>query len=232
MTAYDLVVVGAGIAGSEAAFALARRGYRVALCSQSLDTVYWLFTAAQPPFPPGTLLAQEAEPGLGGWTLHSRIKYRLEAQPNLHLLQASITGLLIQGRQVAGVTTWEGPQLAVRAVVLAVGSFLDPRLYLGQVTEAAGRLSEAAYPDLYEQLVELGFNFAPGEGEVASQPGSPGYTVTYQVFAPGEWQAEHCNLTRLKGLYATGLCVLGRGDYALMAREGQRLGQNLAVELG
>lgn len=232
MTAYDLVVVGAGIAGSEAAFALARRGYRVALCSQSLDTVYWLFTTAQPPFPPDSLLAQEAESGMGGWMLHSRIKYRLEAQPNLHLLQASITGLLLQGHQVAGVTTWEGPQLVARAVVLAVGSFLDPQLHLGQVTEAAGRLSEAAYPDLYQQLLRLGFTFTPGRGEVVSQPGSPGYTVTYQVFAPAEWQAEQGTLGRLKGLYATGLCVLGGGDYALMARQGQRLGQNLAVELG
>lgn len=232
MHTHDLVVVGAGVAGSEAAYALAQRGYRVALCTQSLDTVYWLFTAAQPPFPPGSLLEQEGQPGMGGWTLHARIKYRLEAQPNLQLLQGSVTGLLLHQGRVSGVTTWEGPRLAAPTVVLALGSFLDSQLQLGQVTEAAGRLSEAAYPDLYQHLLGLGFAFTPSQGEVAAQPGNPGYEVRYQVFAGQEWQSQSGALNRLAGLYAVGLCVLGQGDYALMASEGQRLGQNLLVEPG
>lgn len=224
---YDVLIVGAGFAGSEAAYALAQQGVRVGLVTTSLDSVFLPFTPIQAPFPQGSLLAEVGQEGLKGWELHSRAKYRLENRPNLHLLQLSATRLLLDGRTVVGVESWEGPHKTAPKVVLAVGSFLLPRLYIGSVAEEAGRLSEVAYPDLYQHLQQLGFAFTTQEAQVAEQSGTPGYRVTYQVFAEEEWDSATFRLHRLEGLYAVGLCVLGQGTYAQMAEEGMRLAESL-----
>ncbi len=224
---YDVLIVGAGFTGSEAAYALAKKGLRVGLVTTSLDTVFLPFTPVYPPFPPGSLLAEVGQDGLKGWALHSRAKYRLEHQPQIHLLQLSVTRLLLEGQRVVGIESWEGPRKTAPHVVLAVGSFLLPRLYIGQVAEEAGRLSEVAYPELYQHLQQLGFTFTTLQAEVGEQDGTPGYRVEYQVFAEGEWDAASFRLRRLEGLYGLGLCVLGQGTYAQMAREGLRLAEAL-----
>ncbi|MER3484170.1 MAG: tRNA uridine 5-carboxymethylaminomethyl modification protein GidA [Meiothermus sp.] len=220
---YDVLVVGAGFAGSEAAYALANRGLKVGLITQSLDSVLLPFTPIARPFPEGSLLAEVGEEGLKGWELHSQAKYKLEAQSNIHLYQSSATRLIVEESRVLGVETWEGPAKRAPKTVLALGSFLDPKLYIGNVAEEAGRLSEVAYPDLYQHLLELGFAFEAREAETPEQSGTPSYRVEYQVFAPNEWKHETFRLHRLEGLYGLGLCVLGEGTYARMAEEGMRL---------
>jgi tRNA U34 5-carboxymethylaminomethyl modifying enzyme MnmG/GidA len=227
---YDVLIVGAGFAGSEAAYALAQKGVRVGLITTSLDSVYLPFTPIQAPFPQGSLLAEVGEEGLKGWALHSRAKYKLENHPHIHLLQLSVTRLLLEESAVVGIQSWEGPSKTAGKVVLAVGSFLSPRLYIGSIAEEAGRLSEVAYPDLYEHLEQLGFTFSTQEASVLEQSGTPGYRVAYRVFAEGEWDAATFRLNRLEGLYAVGLCVLGQGTYAQMAEEGMRLAESLGLE--
>jgi len=132
---------------------------------------------------------------------------------------------------VVGVRTWEGPPARGEKVVLAVGSFLGARLFLGGVVEEAGRLSEASYPDLLEDLSRLGFRFVEREGEVPETPSTPGYRVRYLAFHPEEWEEKTFRLKRLEGLYAVGLCVR-EGDYARMSEEGKRLAEHLLHELG
>ncbi|GAA5338458.1 FAD-dependent oxidoreductase [Thermus antranikianii] len=232
MQDYQVLIVGAGFAGSEAAYRLAQRGVRVGLLTQSLDSVMMPFLPPMPPFPEGSLLAQAyhpADPRL--WAFHARAKYLLENQPNLHLFQATATELLLEGKRVVGVGTWEGPPARAFHVVLAVGSFLGARLRMGEVEEEAGRLSEASYPDLFLHLQALGFRFLKREREVPQTPGTPGYTVSYHAFHPEEWEETTFRLTRLEGLYAVGLCVR-EGEYALMSQEGLRLAEHLLHELG
>jgi len=221
------LIVGAGFAGSEAAYALAKKGIGVGLLTQSLDTVFLPFTPIARPFPKDSLLAEVGEDGLKGWELHARAKYRLEAQPNLNLFQSSATRLILEGKRVVGAQTWEGPTTHAAKVVLAVGSFLNPKLHIGNVAEDAGRLSEVAYPDLYEHLLGLGVQFIEREAEVPEQSGTPGYRVEYRVFALSEWEGESFRLKKLEGLYGLGLCVLGRGSYAQMSEEGLRLARAL-----
>lgn len=224
---YDVLIVGSGMAGSEAAYALAQKGVRVGLVTTSLDSVFLPFTPIRSPFPQGSLLAEIGEDGLRGWALHSRAKYKLENHPQIHLLQLSVTRLLLEGRSVMGLESWEGPRKTAPAVVLAVGSFLAPMLHIGSVAEEAGRLSEMAYPDLYQHLRQLGFAFTTQEAQVVEQSGTPAYRVVYQVFAEAEWDPATFRLSRLEGLYAVGLCVLGQGTYAQMAEEGMRLAESL-----
>jgi tRNA U34 5-carboxymethylaminomethyl modifying enzyme MnmG/GidA len=215
---YDLLIVGAGFAGCELAYAVAQKGTRVGLLTTSLDSVFLPFGPVKGPFPEGSLLGQVGEGS--GWELHSRAKYKLESLANLHLVQHSVTKLVVESDAVRGVHTWEGPSKSAANTVLAVGSFLDAKLYIGDTAEEAGRLSEAAYPDLYQSLLELGLTFSNAEAAVAPQSGSLGYRVEHKVI--NEWEPATFRLP-LKNLYALGLCVLGGGSYNQMAEEALKM---------
>lgn len=229
---YPVLIVGAGFAGAEAAYRLAQRGVRVGLMTQSLDAVMMPFLPPTPPFPAGSLLEQAYDPrDPRVWAFHARAKAILEGLGPLHLFQATATGLLVEGGRVLGVRTWEGPKVEASRVVLAVGSFLGGRLFLGEVEEEAGRLAEASYPDLLEDLLALGFRLVEREGEVPPTPTTPGYRVRYRAFHPEEWDPGTYRLKRLEGLYAVGLCA-EEGDYARMSRMGQGLAEHLLHELG
>ena len=228
---YDLIVVGAGLAGSEAALRVARAGFSVLLVTTSLDTVYNLTGAAAELTPPeGTLLAElcgSETQRLETFDLHRRAKGTLEREPNLHLLQSSVTGLNVQSGRVTGVSTWEGVDRAAPRVALCVGSFLRARLTLGTLLETAGRLSEMAYDDLYDNLVTLEFTFDEVTLNAPESRGAPAYSVTCKRFASAEWNAETFTLGRLGGLYAAGVCVAGYLPYEAAVLRGQRLGDVL-----
>lgn len=232
---YDVMVVGAGVAGSEAAWAAARAGRDVLLVTTSLDTVYNLVGDGASLAPPeGTLMAELAPPLEGGdgrvgtWALHRAAKYELEHQPGLHLLQSSVSGLLVESGAVAGARTWEGVDRRARRVALCVGSFLRARLRVGQLEETAGRLSEMAYDDLHDDLAGRGFAFEERRLEAGAAGGSLPYTVDCRVLAAAE--RDGFRLPRLAGLYAAGVCAGGGESYEAAAREGRRLGEELAAQ--
>ncbi len=227
---YDIIIVGAGFSGSETAYVLAKAGWRVGLITQSLDSVFLPFGQVSPPFPQGSLLAVVGSEGLKGWELHSKAKYHLESLPNLHLLQLSVSSLVVEDGSAIGVSSWEGLTKTAAKIVLAVGSFVAPVLTIGTVEENAGRLSEVAYIDLFENLKSLGFGFERLEREVLVQADTLGYSVEFSHFAKDEWTEANFELGRLKNLYGLGLCVKPLGDYAEMSSEGQRFAEYLLVE--
>ena len=225
---YEVLVVGAGFAGAEAAYRLAREGVRVGLMTQSLDSLFLPITEVTDPPRPGTLFAEVYEEGLPPFILHARAKWRLEAlAPRLHLFQATATALEVADGRVVGVRSWEGPTYRAERVVLAVGSFLGARLRVGRLEEAAGRLGEAAYDDLYRDLERLGFAFSPVEQKAPPYRGAPGYEVRFYRFADGEWDPGSFRLPRLGGLYAAGACVSGGRSYAEESASGLELAERL-----
>lgn len=233
---YDLLVVGAGVAGSEAAWAAAQHGRRVLLVTTSLDTVYNLVGDGADLAPPaGSLMVQaaaavERQDGLvGSWALHRQVKYALEREPSLHLLQSSVAGLLVEQGRVVGVSTWEGVDRFATSVALCVGSFLDAKLTIGSSVESAGRLSEMAYDDLYLDLVAKGFGFAPLRLRAPAASGSLAYEVQCRTLAVAEWDQASFRLPRLAGLYAAGLCAAGQLTYEQAAVQGQSLGRLLSA---
>lgn len=231
MAAYQVLIVGAGFSGAETAFWLAQKGVRVGLLTQSLDAVMMPFLPPKPPFPreafwkglttPRTSGSGPSTPGPS--TSWKGLGPSTSSRPRPRGFSWRETGWWGSGPGRA-----PGPG---EKVVLAVGSFLGARLFLGGVVEEAGRLSEASYPDLLEDLSRLGFRFVEREGEVPETPSTPGYRVRYLAFHPEEWEEKTFRLKRLEGLYAVGLCVR-EGDYARMSEEGKRLAEHLLHELG
>ena len=222
--------------GSEAALACSRAGLSTLLVTTSLDTVYNLVGAGAALTPPdGTLLAElyGAEPvEVSTFELHRRAKTVLERDPNLYLLQSSVSGLLTEGGRVVGVMTWEGVVRRAPLSALCVGSFLRARLTIGTLTETAGRLSEMAYDDLYDDLSARGYTFNDLTLSAPESRGAPPYTVLCKRFEPAEWDADTFRLGRLEGLYAAGVCTSGELSYEGAALEGQRLARQLIAAHG
>jgi tRNA uridine 5-carboxymethylaminomethyl modification enzyme len=227
---YDVIVVGAGVAGSEAAYHAAGAGLDTLLVTTSLDTVYNLAGPGAELRPPaGTLMAelqQRTAPAgafVPSWDLHRAAKRRLEQVPELHLLQSNVDALAVHDGRLAGVLTWEGVPRLSPTVALCVGSFLHARLVLGRSLEVSGRLGEMAYDELYLDLLGRGFRFRDLDLATPADEGRPGYTVACKVFAPEEGGGGS-RLGRVPGLYAAGLCLAGDRSYETTARQGRDLG--------
>ncbi|MFC4452648.1 FAD-dependent oxidoreductase [Deinococcus sonorensis] len=227
---YDLAVVGAGLAGCEVAWRLARAGQDVLLVSQALDHLGNLYQPdlAGVSFPAGSLfaqVAQEIQPHTDGWVFHRALKQRLEATSGIHLLQSCVTAISEETGRVQ-LSTWEGPTLQAGRAVLAVGAFLKARLLLGTTMEDAGRLSEVAYDFLADDLQAQGLWLMPAEASAAARPGTPGYEVRYLSLGAGE--LDGFAVRRFDHVYALGQMVGGVHSYASVLQDAARL----AAELG
>jgi tRNA U34 5-carboxymethylaminomethyl modifying enzyme MnmG/GidA len=226
-----VVVVGAGAAGCELAWALAERRVDTTLLTTTLDTVYalpadrWL---AEPAV--DTLWARvDAEARLpsgerSAGALRRAVKRELERAPALRLVQSNVTQLVEgAGGRVEAVATWEGPQVPASLVVLAVGSFLGARLQMGEAVESAGRLSEMAYDDLHQDLSAAGVPFVQRELTLAGDSATPGYRVVFDAFAPDGLEVFEPGVARLRrwpNVYAVGL-VAGANGLAAAAASGR-----------
>ncbi|ADV68487.1 FAD-dependent oxidoreductase [Deinococcus maricopensis] len=234
---YDVAVVGAGLAGTELTWRLARAGADVLLVSQALDHLGNLYqpTVDAALFPPESVFAQVARrlapdadgAPLDGWHFHRVLKAELEATSGIHLLQSCVRGVTCTD---AGFTlaTWEGPSLHARTLVLAAGSFLRARLRLGAFEEEAGRLSEVAYDFLADDLTAQGVPLAEREDAAHSASGAPAYTVRYSTFTAGD--LDGFAFTRWPGAFAVGRCTPGEHTYASVLTDAARLADHLTKE--
>jgi tRNA U34 5-carboxymethylaminomethyl modifying enzyme MnmG/GidA len=237
-----VVVVGAGVSGCECTWGLARAGVACDLITTSLDTIAnlpgdgWRFEP-----PPGGLLAfvsEEARDAAGRWrsrALHRAVKRELERSPEVHVLQSTVTGLLIEGQgeraRVRGVRTWEGVDRHGELVALTVGSFLHARLRVGVHEEPAGRLSETSYEELYQDLSARGLRFRDAELTLAGDEVTPSYTVRFRVFDP-EVLAPDGAIRGCPGAYAFGQCAVAHADLSAAAESGSRGAATLVAALG
>ncbi|MDR3325572.1 MAG: tRNA uridine-5-carboxymethylaminomethyl(34) synthesis enzyme MnmG [Spirochaetaceae bacterium] len=80
-----------------------------------------------------------------------------ERQTNLHLFMDEAVDLLIRGNAVAGVLTARGRRISARAVILAAGTFMEGKIFIGEFDAPCGRLGEAAAQGLGEALRAKGF---------------------------------------------------------------------------
>jgi len=186
---YDVIVVGAGHAGTEASVMAARLGARTLLLTSNLDTIGQLScNPAIGGIAKGTVVRElDALGGIMGratdratiqfrmlnrskgpavWapraqcdrTLYRRaVRALLERLPNLELTQGTVSRLIIEGAQAAGVATSDGRVFAARAVVITAGTFLRGRIHLGTDTQIpAGRAGDQPAVDVAQHIESLG----------------------------------------------------------------------------
>src|SRR3569833_1012292 len=191
---HDVLVIGAGHAGCEAAAAAARRGARVGLvtfrredvgqmsCNPSIGGVGKGHLVRELDVFDG-LMARAADratihrrmlnrsKGPAVWGPRVQADRRLYRRAVLDLLEASgvelITaeaqGMRHSGGGVAALNTRVG-RLPCRALVVATGSFLDARIFVGDNVVSGGRRGEGSAVPLAGQLRENGL----GDGRLTN----------------------------------------------------------------
>ncbi len=86
------------------------------------------------------------------------MKHTLELQENLELKQAQIVDILVEDGTVTGVVTQLGAEFAVRAVIIATGTYLDSAIIIGENIIPSG--PDGMHPSigLAENLRKLGLD--------------------------------------------------------------------------
>lgn len=187
---FDVLVVGAGHAGSEAGLAAARMGAKTAILTISLDSIVAMDCNPNIGGTGKGHLARELD-ALGGEmaknidrtfiqsrmlnlskgpavhslrvqadkaAYHREMKKVIEDQENLSLIQAEVVDLRVEDGQVQGVLTSSGGFYEAKTVVLATGTYLRGRIYMGEVNFSSGPNMTKPANDFSKSLEGLGFD--------------------------------------------------------------------------
>ena len=215
---YDILVIGGGHAGAEAARVAARGGARVAMITMLREAIGRMScNPAIGGLAKGNLVKEiDALGGLmGEATDRSGIQFKvlnrskgpavqgpraqcdrdlyaaavqqiLSAEPNLHILETSVSALLIDGRTVRGVLLGDGSRLEARAVIVTTGTFLRALMHSGEAKTVGGRFGEPSAETLSDSLRALGLRL--GRLKTGTPPRVDKTTVDFSRLeeAPGD----------------------------------------------
>ena len=186
---YDVIVIGAGHAGIEAAHAAAVLGARTAVFTLTLDFIGnmpcnpsiggtakghlvrevdamggLMGLAADATYLQSRMLNRGKGPAVHSLRVqtdrkryHIWMKHALEQTPGLHIHQAEVTALDVRDGHVCGVFTNLGGYYACRCVVIATGTTLGGRIFVGQAHYDGGPDGTHAATALTRDLAARGF---------------------------------------------------------------------------
>ncbi len=81
----------------------------------------------------------------------------IERQPNVEVVEGSVTALSVESSLACGVILDGGEQIGAKAVVISSGTFLGGLIHIGEKQISGGRMGERAANGLSESLSRLGF---------------------------------------------------------------------------
>ena len=87
---------------------------------------------------------------------HREMKKSIEAQPNLDMKQDEIIDIEIEDNRVTGVVTRTGGLYKAKAVIIATGTFLRGKVFIGESVTPSGPNGLAPSNDLADVLKNLG----------------------------------------------------------------------------
>ncbi|MEA2239647.1 MAG: tRNA uridine 5-carboxymethylaminomethyl modification enzyme [Thermoanaerobaculia bacterium] len=215
---FDVIVIGGGHAGAEAARVCARGGARVALVTMLRDAIGRMScNPAIGGLAKGNLVKEiDALGGLmGEATDRAGIQFKvlnrskgpavqgpraqcdrdlyaaavrqiLADEPNVTIVEGSVSALRFKGRAVQGVTFVDGSRLDARAVIVTTGTFLRALMHSGETKTVGGRFGEPAAETLSESLRAIGLNL--GRLKTGTPPRVDRNTVDFSKLdeAPGD----------------------------------------------
>ena len=89
---------------------------------------------------------------------HEEMKKVLENTPNLRIIQAEVSEILVENGKCMGLKTTYGGIISCKAVILCTGVYLNGETITGHVVQKAGPNGFAPANYLTESLIKLGFN--------------------------------------------------------------------------
>ncbi|MGN6155477.1 MAG: tRNA uridine-5-carboxymethylaminomethyl(34) synthesis enzyme MnmG [Sphingomicrobium sp.] len=237
---YDVLVIGGGHAGCEAAAAAARRGARVGLvtfrasdvgqmsCNPSIGGVGkghlvreldvfdgFMAQAADRAAIHRRMLNRSKGPAVWGPRVQAdrRLYRRAVAdslrQSGIELLECEALAMVVRGGRVEALETSIGT-LACKTLVIATGTFLDARMFVGEKVVSGGRRGERSAASLGAQIREVGLG--QGRLKTGTPPRLDGRTIDWarlerQPSDPDNWSMSalgdgsapaqvHCAITR------------------------------------
>ncbi len=187
---YDIIVIGAGHAGCEAALASSRMGMKTLILTISLDSIGDLpcnpniggtgkghlvreidalggemALIIDKSFIQSRMLNTSKGPAVHSLRVqadkrkyHEEMKKVLEDEPNLTLQQGEVVEILVENNIVKGVVTKTGAIYNGKVVILATGTYLKGRIFMGEVNYSSGPGGLAPANYLSDSLIKLGIN--------------------------------------------------------------------------
>lgn len=87
---------------------------------------------------------------------HMEMKHTLEKQENLYLKQGEIVDIKVENGRVVGIETSVGAIYGVKAVIVATGTYLKGKIFMGEFSEDSGPDGVAAANKLSDSLKKIG----------------------------------------------------------------------------
>ena len=85
------------------------------------------------------------------------MKRTLERQPNLDILQAEVSDILVQDGKIVGITTLAGESFSAKAVIVCTGVYLNAKVIIGDYCKFTGPNGFEPANRLTASLMRLGF---------------------------------------------------------------------------
>src|SRR6266705_1937279 len=182
---FDVIVVGGGHAGTEAALAAARAGCRTLLLTHNIETLGQM--SCNPSI--GGIgkghLVKEVD-ALGGAMAIATDEAGIQFRTLNSSKGPAVRATRAQGDRVAGVVTQLGVRFSGHAVVLTTGTFLAGLVHIGLSKHQAGRAGDPPSISLAARLREL--RLPVGRLTTGTPPRIDGRTIDFSVMQmqPGD----------------------------------------------